>query len=448
MKTLITIIISMIMASCLTIEVVHAAVPQMMNYQGGLTSASGAPVDTTTSMTFTIFSDSGATNALWSETHPVVVVSKGLFQVLLGSVNPVPDSIFSGSLQYLGMQLGNGPSTSRPFPLVSVSYAFYASHADTAAVSLNTTGGPWMVSGADVYRSQGKVGIGTSKPSAMLDVQGAVDSNGTLISARFGNAFNHWTYFGDNNSGRIRGSGSGYLYLSSNPNGTGDKNLYLDASGANIIAWNGNVAVGRTQARSKLDVQGDISAYYSLKIYGDLENYHEIRHDYQSGWLVIDPIGDNGLSILGPTSTQVLTITGGSDIAEPFTVSHDDEIPAGSVVVIDPDHPGQLKLGSLAYDRRVAGIISGAGGVKPGVTLSQVGVLEGDRAVALSGKAYALATAINGAIQPGDLLTTSNIPGRVMKATDYDLAQGAIVGKAMTSLTVGDGLVLVLVNLQ
>jgi hypothetical protein len=282
----------------------------------------------------------------------------------------------------------------------------------------------------------------------MLDVQGAVDSNGTLISARFGNAFNHWTYFGDNNSGRIRGSGSGYLYLSSNPNGTGDKNLYLDASGANIIAWNGNVAVGRTQARSKLDVQGDISAYYSLKIYGDLENYHEIRHDYQSGWLVIDPIGDNGLSILGPTSTQVLTITGGSDIAEPFTVSHDDEIPAGSVVVIDPDHPGQLKLGSLAYDRRVAGIISGAGGVKPGVTLSQVGVLEGDRAVALSGKAYALATAINGAIQPGDLLTTSNIPGRVMKATDYDLAQGAIVGKAMTSLTVGDGLVLVLVNLQ
>jgi hypothetical protein len=45
-------------------------------------------------------------------------------------------------------------------------------------------------------------------------------------------------------------------------------------------------------------------------------------------------------------------------------------------------------------------------------------------------------------------LTTSDTPGHVMKATDYELAQGAIIGKAMSSPTEGRGLILVLVSLQ
>jgi hypothetical protein len=35
-----------------------------------------------------------------------------------------------------------------------------------------------------------------------------------------------------------------------------------------------------------------------------------------------------------------------------------------------------------------------------------------------------------------------------MKVTDYDKAHGAIIGKAMSSLDQGEGLVLVLVSLQ
>ena len=53
-----------------------------------------------------------------------------------------------------------------------------------------------------------------------------------------------------------------------------------------------------------------------------------------------------------------------------------------------------------------------------------------------------------GAIKPGDLLTTSDIPGEAMKAADSARAQGAILGKAMTGLKTGKGLVLVLVTLQ
>ena len=59
-----------------------------------------------------------------------------------------------------------------------------------------------------------------------------------------------------------------------------------------------------------------------------------------------------------------------------------------------------------------------------------------------------LANTSNGAIGPGDLLTTSSTPGHAMKVTDHARAQGAILGKAMTGLSESKGMVLVLVTLQ
>ncbi|QDV09488.1 hypothetical protein Poly30_50460 [Planctomycetes bacterium Poly30] len=143
---------------------------------------------------------------------------------------------------------------------------------------------------------------------------------------------------------------------------------------------------------------------------------------------------------------QSLEIRGGADIVERFHAS-ELSVP-GTVVVIDPENPGQLMPSSAAYDTKVAGIVSGAGGVNPGICLSQEGELEGDTLVAMNGRVYVKATAANGAIQPGDRLTTSNLAGHAMKATDRDLWDGAVIGKAMTALESGEGLVLVLVNLQ
>lgn len=58
-------------------------------------------------------------------------------------------------------------------------------------------------------------------------------------------------------------------------------------------------------------------------------------------------------------------------------------------------------------------------------------------------------TTIGGAIQPGDLLTISDAPGHAMKATDRNLSNGAVIGKAMEPLESGKrGLVFVLANLQ
>jgi hypothetical protein len=117
-------------------------------------------------------------------------------------------------------------------------------------------------------------------------------------------------------------------------------------------------------------------------------------------------------------------------------------------MVIDASTPGKLRVSDREYDSRVAGIVSGAGGVKPGITLQQDGVLQGKTLVALAGRVYCRADAGPGSIEPGDLLTTSGVSGHAMKATDRDRSRGAIIGKAMTGLKEGRGLVLVLVNLQ
>jgi hypothetical protein len=153
------------------------------------------------------------------------------------------------------------------------------------------------------------------------------------------------------------------------------------------------------------------------------------------------------VTVTGVTTTGAITVTGGSDLAEPFPIlgSH---VPPGAVVIIDENRPGQLKLSEHAYDTRVAGIVSGANGILPGISMRQKGNLGLGRNVALSGRVYALADACNGAIKPGDLLTTSATPGYAMKVTDFPKAQGAILGKAMTGLVEGEGVVLVLVTLQ
>ncbi|HVM46619.1 MAG TPA: hypothetical protein VMU04_01260 [Candidatus Acidoferrum sp.] len=144
-----------------------------------------------------------------------------------------------------------------------------------------------------------------------------------------------------------------------------------------------------------------------------------------------------------------ITIKGGADLAEPFKISAAPAaIPPGAVLVIDEQNPGHLKMSDREYDTRVAGVISGANGVNPGIQMQQQALMEDGRNVALTGRVYVQAEASNGAIMPGDLLTTSSTPGHAMRVTDHARAQGAVLGKAMTPLTGGKGMVLVLVTLQ
>ena len=158
---------------------------------------------------------------------------------------------------------------------------------------------------------------------------------------------------------------------------------------------------------------------------------------------------DGAIRVGGRTITKVLEITGGADVAEPFTMKEPDKIPPGSVVTIAEDGTGTLELSRTAYNTCVAGIVSGANGIHPGLCLSQEGINDHGHKVALSGRVYCLGDATLAEIKPGDLLTTSDTPGHAMKVRDHDRAQGAILGKAMSRLAKGaKGHVLVLVTLQ
>jgi hypothetical protein len=156
--------------------------------------------------------------------------------------------------------------------------------------------------------------------------------------------------------------------------------------------------------------------------------------------------GGTALFANGLAKVSTLQILGGADIVESFDISGDRE--PGTVVVIDARNAGKLRASTAAYDQSVAGVISGAGGIKPGLHLEQQGTLEGSTPVAMSGRVYVKCSTENGAIHPGDRLTTADLPGHAMRATDRDREQGAVFGKAMTTLEHGNGLVLVLVNLQ
>jgi hypothetical protein len=194
----------------------------------------------------------------------------------------------------------------------------------------------------------------------------------------------------------------------------------------------------KTNNFARLELHSIGKAFWHIAAGGDhnfLNFYNSSRGDVMS------------LSEQGELTVKVLTITGGADLVEPFPTSG-AEVAKGSVMIIDEANPGKLKISDRAYDTRVAGIVSGANGVNPGISMRQQGLVDGSQPVALSGRVYVLADAQNGPIKPGDLLTTSAVPGHAMKVTDHPRAQGAILGKAMAHLAQGRGLLLVLVTLQ
>ncbi len=117
----------------------------------------------------------------------------------------------------------------------------------------------------------------------------------------------------------------------------------------------------------------------------------------------------------------------------------------GTVVEIG-DQAG-LRVAQGSYSRRVAGIIAGAGNLRPGIVLGRTGAT-GQLPVALMGRAYCKADASCAAIDVGDLLTTAVTPGHAMKASDPARAFGAVLGKSLGALRSGTGLLPVLIALQ
>jgi hypothetical protein len=312
--------------------------------------------------------------------------------------------------------------------------------------------------------TNGGVGIGTNTPNYKLHVYEPVNSVSSAVET--GGGTNSWTkqMFKNLNGQWDIGTSRGFNH----------DVFYIDRIGATPLEFQlstaGWLGLG-IEPFAKLHLYEPVSSVSQrIESSGATNSWARIEYMNPNGmWITGTSRGYNGDQFYiyrqGATdtafavqpngdayvsknlSTGTLTIRGGADLAEPFPMK-EEVLEKGSVVVIDDEHPGRLKRSHSAYDTRVAGIVSGANGVNPGIALHQEGVMDGEQNVALSGRVYVLADSASGPIKPGDLLTTSDTPGHAMKVNDHARAQGAVIGKAMSSLDAGSGMVLVLVTLQ
>lgn len=135
-----------------------------------------------------------------------------------------------------------------------------------------------------------------------------------------------------------------------------------------------------------------------------------------------------------------------ADCAEDFDIDTTSDAEPGTVMVLSED--GALKPSYQAYDKRVAGVISGAGNYKPGIIMDKQESNDGRMPIAMMGKVFCKVDANLMPIEVGDLLTTSTTPGYAMKVTDSSMALGTIIGKALRPLPAGQALIPILVALQ
>jgi hypothetical protein len=279
----------------------------------------------------------------------------------------------------------------------------------------------------------GNVGIGTTAPATRLHVVGGTDaslSGGGYVQVGTTGGSNIAV---DDNEIMARNNGVASA-------------LYLNQDGGNVLisgVGDGKVGIGTNSPGGRLHVIGTTGygirtqatgeGGIALFAYGGPSGY---AADFRGNVRIWDYA----------TNDLVIELGTGLDYAEGFDVADAGSAPAGTVLVIDPQAEGQLKVSHRAYDTCVAGIVAGAKGLGSGVRL---GCGRYDRDVALAGRVYCNVDATAAGVEAGDLLTTSDTPGYAMKAGDRAKAQGAILGKAMQRLEKGrKAQILVLVTLQ
>lgn len=178
---------------------------------------------------------------------------------------------------------------------------------------------------------------------------------------------------------------------------------------------------------------------------GDLILYSQGGMNRHTPELVVES-GTGDVHVTGKMKVDKDILLTGSDCAERFELAGAEPPEAGTVVVIDRD--GRLRESREPYDKRVAGVVAGAGDYRPAIVMGAAATGRAGALVALVGKTFCKADASHCAIEVGDLLTTSSNPGHAMKAGDPARAFGAVIGKALRRLAHGQGLIPILVALQ
>ncbi len=421
-------------------------------YQGQLKSG-GAPTTGMCDFQFSLYDQSGTgtpptggTQLGITETDLSVQVTNGLFTVPLNFNNEFGTTAFDGDVRYLQI----------------------AVRCPTGVGSYTTLSPRQMLSGVPYALGlrPGTFMDGTAYQNLKIQSHAPTGSIPASITGEMLTATDGVGLYGSNSVSTSGATGVGVWGRTWSPSGWGVKGTGVNAAGGVLAQSGTGVALKATSSGVAIPA----ATIYAENTSTDGTEPAGIaifaKNHGADATLVVQNVGNGtvtGDSIrtlnaagntitfrvtnTGRVVTSAVQIYGGGDLAEQFEVQGDTVEP-GTLMVIDDQNPGMLKPSMQPYDTRVAGVVSGAGGINPGMTLQQDGILQGDTSIAIAGRVYVKAEAFSAPIKPGDLLTTSAIPGTAMKASDRDLSQGAVIGKAMTSLESGTGLVLVLVNLQ
>jgi hypothetical protein len=155
---------------------------------------------------------------------------------------------------------------------------------------------------------------------------------------------------------------------------------------------------------------------------------------------------DGNVQVNGTLTATVDIVLSNGDCAEDFDIEESESAEPGTVMVLNRD--GALQPSQQAYDKKVAGVISGAGDYRPALILDRKASAERRLPVALVGKVYCKVDAQYAPVEIGDLLTTSPTFGHAMKAEDPTRAFGAVIGKALRPLEAGRAMIPILIALQ
>ena len=274
----------------------------------------------------------------------------------------------------------------------------------------------------------------------------SIDNATNNIVAGGGGQDGDISLLGTDGSNRIRLDGQGgnvwlggngtdgdlLLYASSGDNSTiGEATIHLDGS-------NGNMTMRSTAGQNRIRIDPASANVWvgGNGADGDLLLFAASGDNSTAGEATIHLNGEAGDIVLR-----------NADCAEDFPIENAPSVEPGTVLIIGGDT--QLRVCSEAYDKRVAGVVAGAGTYKPGIIL---GRKEDQRhnslPVALMGRVYCKVDSRDGAIEVGDLLTTSPTPGHAMKVADPMKAFGAVIGKALEPISRRMGMIPILVALQ
>ena len=431
--------------------------PSKITYQGRLTDAAGNPLTGAYDMTFQLWDDAQVGNPVGSpSTQSGVKVTEGVFTVKV----EVPTDAFNGQSLWLEVKV-SGQTLGPRQELLAVPYALglrpgasiTSSGIDTLHVG-NQSGGfaveAWSRNNIALVGTSGSVSSGP--PSGLHGVHGV--GEGVGVYGAGGHTGVHGT---GSNDGVWGVSIDGYGARGTSTNKAGLKGESTNANG--VVGWSGQSGPGEWSgvyghSADAVGVTGKSKTYNGIKAITFSDEHAALAAGNEAaGPAIYAKGGTDGLSAIFAGNVQVRSLTSGAtlielgeglDYAEGFDVSA--QVTPGTVLVIDPNQPGELTVSQEAYDRKVAGIVSGAQGLGSAV---KVGAAQFDTIVALAGRVYCNVDGSFGAIEPGDLLTTSPTPGYAMVVKDYPQAQGAILGKAMEALPEGEqGQILVLVSLQ